>query len=128
VAKPVTFPPPPGVDPRGDADGDRIDRDRKDDRDRPRLPLEGSGRRGRVCQDEVGLQADQLLRERLYPIDVTAVPPTVHPHVAAIGPTRVRKRLRERRDASFRHGIVFVAPYEHADPAPLRMRVFAGIS
>jgi hypothetical protein len=38
------------------------------------------------------LQADQLLRERSYPIDVTAGPTKVDPHVAAIGPTQVRKR------------------------------------
>jgi hypothetical protein len=43
------------------------------------------------------------------------VPPKVHPHVAAIGPTQVRKRLSERRDASLRHGIVFVPRHEHAD-------------
>src|SRR5215469_16017124 len=43
-----------------------------DDRDRPRLTLEGNGRRGRVCHDDVGLQADQFLRECSYPIDVTA--------------------------------------------------------
>ena len=38
--------------PRDDAKGDGIARARKDDRDRPRLPLDGSGRRGRVCQDD----------------------------------------------------------------------------
>jgi cytosine/adenosine deaminase-related metal-dependent hydrolase len=41
------------------------------------------------------LQADQFLRERSYPIDVRAGPPKVDPHVAAVGPTKVRKRLRE---------------------------------
>jgi hypothetical protein len=39
------------------------------------------------------LQADQLLRERSHPIDVASAKPTVHPHVAALGPTQVRKRL-----------------------------------
>ena len=73
-----------------------------------RLPVCG-------CYDDVGLQADQLLRECSYPIDVTAAPPKVHPHVAAIGPTQTRKCLRERGEASLRHGIVFVARYEHAD-------------
>jgi hypothetical protein len=53
------------------------------------------------------LQADQLLRKRWYPIAVTARPTKVHPHVAAIGPTQVRKRLSERRDVSLRQGIVF---------------------
>src|SRR5215468_6822105 len=66
---------------------------------------------------DVGLQADQLLRERSYPIVVIAVPPKVHPHVAAIGPTEARKRLNERRNESLRQGIVFVAPHEHADAA-----------
>jgi hypothetical protein len=42
------------------------------------------------------LQADQLLRERSYPIDVTAAPPNVRPHVAAIGSTQARKRLHAR--------------------------------
>jgi hypothetical protein len=46
----------------------------KDDRDRPRLPLDGSGRRDPGCQDDVGLQADQLLRERAYPIDLCVLP------------------------------------------------------
>jgi hypothetical protein len=35
------------------------------------------------------LQANQLLCERSYPIDVTTVPPKVHSQVAAIGPTQV---------------------------------------
>jgi hypothetical protein len=61
------------------------------------------------------LRADQLLRERSHPIDVTAVPPKVHSHVAAIGPTQARKRLRERGDPSLIYGIVFVAHHEHAD-------------
>ena len=69
-----------------------------------------AGRGGRVCQDDVGLQADQLLRERLYPTGVIAAPNNVHPNVAAIGPTQARKRLRERRNPSLRYGIVFVAP------------------
>jgi hypothetical protein len=61
------------------------------------------------------LQADQFPRERLYPIDVIAAPTKVHPHVAAIDPTQVRKRLRERREARLLHGIVFVVRHEHAD-------------
>jgi hypothetical protein len=58
---------------------------------------------------------DQLLRERSYPIGVNGCPSKVHPHVAAICPTQVRKRLRERRDASLRQGIVFVVRQEDAD-------------
>src|SRR6516164_2770119 len=63
------------------------------------VPLDGNGPRGRACHDDVGLQADQLVRERSYPIDVTAVPPKVHSQVAAIGPTQVSKRLRECGEA-----------------------------
>jgi hypothetical protein len=62
------------------------------------------------------LQADQLLRDPSYPIDVAAVPPKVHPQAAAIGPTQVRKRLRKRRVAKLPLRIVFVEPHEHADP------------
>jgi len=102
------------VKPRDDAAGDGV-APAKDDWDRPRLPLEGDGRRGRVCQDDVRLQADQLCGERSYPIDVTAAPPKVDPQVAAIGPAQARKRLRKRRDHSLRHGIVFVVLHEHAD-------------
>jgi hypothetical protein len=39
----------------------------------------------------VGLQADQLLYNRWYPIGVAAAPTKVHPQVAAIGPTQVHK-------------------------------------
>jgi hypothetical protein len=45
------------VEPRDDAASDRITH-RKDDRDRPRLSLDGGGRSGRGCQDDVGSQAD----------------------------------------------------------------------
>src|SRR5262249_26990117 len=82
------------------------------------LPLDGSGRRGPGCHDDVRFQADQLLRGRSYPIDVSDVPPKVHPHVAALDPTQARKRLRERRERrgdSPPHGIGFLAPYEQAD-------------
>jgi hypothetical protein len=68
------------------------------------------------------LQADQLLRKRSHPIDVTAGPSKVHLHVAANSPTKARKRLRERRDPGLQHGIVLVARsrHEHADaPHPL---------
>ena len=65
--------------------------------------------------DDVGLQADQLLRERSYPIVVTLAPPKVHPHVAASGPTQVRKRLSERRVGTLPLRIVFVVLHEHAD-------------
>jgi hypothetical protein len=61
------------------------------------------------------LQADQLLRERSYPIDVIADPTKVDPHVAAICPTQVGKRLSERRVATLPIRIVFVARHEHAD-------------
>src|SRR6516162_5852243 len=78
-----------------DAAGDGVAH--KNNWDRASLPLDGNSRRGRGCQNNVGLQADQLLRKRSYPIGIIAVPPNVHPHVAAIGPTQARKRLNERR-------------------------------
>src|SRR6516165_2218668 len=84
-------------------------------RDRRRLPLDGNGRRGPECQDDVGFQADQLLRQRWYSIGVIALPPNFHPHVAANDPTRARKRLRECRNEGLPLTIIFVAPHEHAD-------------
>src|SRR5262249_2543447 len=69
---------------------------------------------GPTChQDDVGLQADQLLRERSHPIEAIAIPPKVHPHVAALGPAHARKRLSERREIRLR--LVFVEPHKHAD-------------
>jgi putative ABC transport system substrate-binding protein len=68
-----------------------------------------------VCQDDVGLRADQLLRVRSHPIDVSAAPPKVNPHVAGIGPTHGRKRLSERREERLRQGIIFVVRHEHSD-------------
>jgi hypothetical protein len=78
------------VKPRDDATGDGVGHVPKDDRNRPRLPLEHNDRRDRACQDNVGLQTDQLVRERSHPIDVAQT--KVDPHVAALGPTQVRKR------------------------------------
>jgi hypothetical protein len=63
------------------------------------------------------LQIDQLMRERSYPNGVITSPMNVHLRVAAMGPTQVRKRLRECREAKLRHRIVFFEPDEHADPA-----------
>jgi hypothetical protein len=79
-----------------------------------RQALNGNAARNAIAR-LVGLQADQFLRERSYPIDVGAAPPEVHPHVAAIGPTQARKHLSERRDARLRRRIVFVEPHQHAD-------------
>jgi hypothetical protein len=68
------------------------------------------------------LQADQLLRERAYPIDVIACPTEVHPHVAAVYPTQVRNRLRERGKATLPLRIVFVKRHERANaPHPLAL-------
>src|SRR5215471_8096850 len=36
------------------------------------MPLAGNSRHGPACEDDVGAQADQLLRERSCPIDVSA--------------------------------------------------------
>jgi hypothetical protein len=58
------------------------------------------------------LQADQLLRERWCPIDAFAVPPNVHPHVAAIDPTQARKGLREHRKESLHHGMRAMRAHE----------------
>jgi hypothetical protein len=54
-------------------------------------------------------------RRALPTCGVTAGPTKVHPHVAAIGPTQARKRLRKRREATLNLRIVFVARHEHAD-------------
>jgi hypothetical protein len=108
------------VEPRDDAARDGITHIRKDDRDRLRLPLDGNGRRGRCCDDDVRLQADQLLRGRSYPVDVIVPQSKVHPYVAAIGPTQARKRLRKYREAEpvhdhadATHALALLRPHRH---------------
>ena len=71
-----------------------VDHARKADRDRPRFPLEGNGRHGRACQDDVGLQGNQLLRERSCPIDVTAAQRRAVRMLTAIGPTEAGRAER----------------------------------
>ena len=63
----------------------------------------------------VGAGLTSIGHERSRPIDAIPATPKVHPHIAAIGPTQARKRLRERREPSLRQGIVFVARHERAD-------------
>ena len=59
----------------------------------PTASMDNPSSRARTSSSQVkgrtarGVAADQLLRERSYPNDVTAGPTKVHPHVAAIGPT-----------------------------------------
>jgi hypothetical protein len=64
------------------------------------MPLEGSGCRGPGYQDDLGLQANQLLRKRSYSIDVIAGPTKVDTHATAIGPTQICKRLSDRGEDS----------------------------
>src|SRR5262249_32499182 len=73
------------------------------------------GRRGPGRDDDVRLEADQLLREGSIPIGVTASPTNIHSHVAAIGPTQVRKRSCERREAKRCLGMMLAARHDHAD-------------
>src|SRR5438270_8381966 len=52
------------VEPRDDAAGDRVAHcSQRRSGLSASLPLDGNGRRGRAYHDDVGLQADQLLRE-----------------------------------------------------------------
>ena len=62
------------------------------------------------------MQVDQLFREHLHPINVVGRPTNVHSQVAAVGPTQLRKSLREPGKPDLCHGIVFVQPHQHADP------------
>ena len=52
---------------------------------------------GPVCQYDVGLQADQLPRERSYPIVVIAMPTNVHPHAASVIPPDAGSRVNPNR-------------------------------
>ena len=58
VRRRFTDVPTRALESRDNAARDGVAPGRKDYRNRPRLPLEGNGRRSPVCQDDVGLQAD----------------------------------------------------------------------
>ena len=62
------------------------------------------------------MQIDQLFREHPHPVNTVAGPTNVHPQVAAIGPTQLRKPLREPGEPTLSHRIVFIARHQHADP------------
>ena len=68
----------------------------------------------------------QAQQKQMPVVGFIAAPVKVHPHVAAIGPTQVRKDLSEPRVATLPLRIIFVEPHEHADapdaPGLLRRR------
>jgi hypothetical protein len=69
-----------------------------------------------VCKDHVGLQPDQLFREHLNPVKIAGGPTNFHPQVAAIGPTQLRKPLREPGEEGLYLRIVFAIRHHYADP------------
>ena len=91
------------VEPSDDAAGDGIAHARKDYWDRPRLPLEGNGRRGPCCYDDVGLRAHQLLRKRVrirlmsarpHRRSIRALRPSVQPKSASPCVSAERRTFR----------------------------------
>ena len=99
-----------------EAFADRVGDGGKYDRDRPRLPLECSGRWSSVREDYVGLQVQQLFRGHPHPVNDAGGPTNVHVQVAAIGPTQLRKSLRKPGEVGFCLRIVFIERYQNADP------------
>ena len=75
-----------------------------------------------MCEDNVGLQVDQFLREHPCPIDTTGGPANVYPNVAAIIPTQLRKSPYELGELCLGVSIVLGVWHQHADPPhPLRL-------
>jgi hypothetical protein len=99
-----------------EANADRVGNNRKYNRDRPRLPLECSGLWSSVREDYVGLQVEQLFRGHPHPVYVAGGPTNVHAQVAAIGPTQLRKSLREPGEVGLCLRIVFIERHQNADP------------
>src|SRR5262249_34965571 len=97
---------------RADRVGDRYEYDR----DRLCLPLYRSGHFGRACDNHIGLQVDQFFREHLHPLDAASAPANVDSHIAAIGPTQLRKPARQPGRVGLRLRISFIDLNEHADP------------
>jgi hypothetical protein len=102
---------------RDESRADRVGDRHEHDRDRLRLPLYRSGHGGRACDNHIGLQVDQFFREHLHPLGAAGGPTNVDPHIAAIGPTQLRKPARQPGRIGLRLRIVFIELDKHADPA-----------
>jgi hypothetical protein len=68
-----------------------------------------------VCEDHVGLQVDQFFRKHPIPIDAAGCPAKVHPRVATIGPTQLRKSLHEPGELGRCDRIVLSKLHQHSD-------------
>ena len=101
---------------RNEARADRVGNNRKYNRDRPRLPLECSGRWSSVREDYVGLQIEQLFRKHPHQVYLAGGPTNVHAQVAAIGPTELRESLREPGEVGLCLRIVFIERHQNAEP------------
>jgi hypothetical protein len=68
-----------------------------------------------VSEDRVGLQIDQFFREHPRPVDAADGPAKVHPHVAAVGPTQLRKSLHESGELGHSVRIVLSKWHQHSN-------------
>ena len=73
---------------RDEARADRVGDVDEYDRDCAALPLQRGGDRRRLCEDHVGLQCDQLFRERLDLIQLGARKASVDADIAALRPSK----------------------------------------
>ena len=81
-----------------EARADRVGDDDEHDRDRAGLALQCRGDRRRMGEDHVGLQGDQLFRERRQPICVAGRKASVDADIAAFRPSELVEPLPECRE------------------------------
>ena len=100
---------------RNEACADRIGDIDEYDRDRAALPLQPGGGPSRMCEDHVGLQADQLFGKRRNALRPGGREAIVEADIATLRPSASFQPLPERCEARLRFRIVLGDGHEHAD-------------
>src|SRR5262249_44146222 len=97
-----------------EADGDRIDKNREDDRNRARRALRSPDSDGAGGHDHIDLQGDELSGKHGEPFGMTLRPPIFDHHGLALYPSQIAQTSPKR------HGIGVVGPWaagaEISDP------------
>src|SRR5712691_3900479 len=85
------------------------------DRDAAALALQGGNDRRRLCDDHVGLQGEELFRQRLKPARLSVAEAIVDEDVAALPPSTPFEPLPESGEPRLQVRIVLLAAQQHAN-------------
>ena len=68
-----------------------------------------------VGNDRVGLQPDQLLRERTHALNIAGSPAIINPQISAIRPAQLLQAMDKGRGKGLSLGIAFAVCHQHTD-------------